>query len=418
MEKIYEEKSYSQKSSKMGVSVALSFVVAAFAIVSLIVVGFDQISYAANPSDPEVKLKLLWYPDADFDGVEEPAFVKTDKGGHEYRMLSVDVTVDGTTTNYPSFCIEAGKTTSDGESYEQNSSSTNDPGINYILNHSNLMNSNSSIIPTDSTYPEGSPDDYKSGTLEAEDYKALEYYATQVAIWVYQYDEYGGTGSMNAQEYEDIKTGSNIYSKRDLYQQRLATGPIYSTYIAPVVEAAKTATDAKGLELVLESEDVQKLENDTIYQAGPFSVLATPSGDLNQYYVTLSGDLGRDAYVVDPNGNKIDYVDPLRPTDKFYVQIPTSKLSEEKKSVHVEVSGEFKNYNQGNYYLAAGGTGHQSIVVTSQTNPRAGDARNVYFMLAPDTGMSTAQTIYFVGLIVLLCGVGIIYANAKPVEEK
>ena len=32
----------------------------------------------------------------------------------------------------------------------------------------------------------------------------------------------------------------------------------------------------------------------------------------------------------------------------------------------------------------------------------------------PDTGMNTAQTIYFIGLIVLLSGVGIIYANAKP----
>ena len=37
---------------------------------------------------------------------------------------------------------------------------------------------------------------------------------------------------------------------------------------------------------------------------------------------------------------------------------------------------------------------------------------------ADDTGMSKAQTIYFIGLIVLLCGVGIVYANAKPVESK
>ena len=36
----------------------------------------------------------------------------------------------------------------------------------------------------------------------------------------------------------------------------------------------------------------------------------------------------------------------------------------------------------------------------------------------PDTGMNAAQTIYFIGLIVLLCGVGIVYANTKPVESK
>ena len=32
----------------------------------------------------------------------------------------------------------------------------------------------------------------------------------------------------------------------------------------------------------------------------------------------------------------------------------------------------------------------------------------------PDTGMGIAQTIYFMGLILLLSGVGIVYANAKP----
>ena len=35
----------------------------------------------------------------------------------------------------------------------------------------------------------------------------------------------------------------------------------------------------------------------------------------------------------------------------------------------------------------------------------------------PDTGMTTAQTIYFIGLIILLSGVGIIYATAKPQEQ-
>ena len=36
----------------------------------------------------------------------------------------------------------------------------------------------------------------------------------------------------------------------------------------------------------------------------------------------------------------------------------------------------------------------------------------------PDTGVTAAQTIYFIGLIILLSGVGIIYANVKPAENK
>ena len=47
-----------------------------------------------------------------------------------------------------------------------------------------------------------------------------------------------------------------------------------------------------------------------------------------------------------------------------------------------------------------------------------GSGLEISFVGSPDTGMNNAQTIYFIGLIILLCGVGIVYANAKPVEQK
>ena len=51
MEKIYMEENKNRKSVIDG-SVVLSFVVAAFAIFSLVAVGFNQISYAAVPHSP------------------------------------------------------------------------------------------------------------------------------------------------------------------------------------------------------------------------------------------------------------------------------------------------------------------------------------------------------------------------------
>ena len=35
-----------------------------------------------------------------------------------------------------------------------------------------------------------------------------------------------------------------------------------------------------------------------------------------------------------------------------------------------------------------------------------------------DTGITAAQSVYFIGLIILLAGVGIIYANIKPREVR
>ena len=56
----------------------------------------------------------------------------------------------------------------------------------------------------------------------------------------------------------------------------------------------------------------------------------------------------------------------------------------------------------------------QEVTTVQFANKVDQDGTNFDLAPAPDTGISAGQTIYFVGLIVLLCGVGIIYANAKP----
>ena len=66
-------------------------------------------------------------------------------------------------------------------------------------------------------------------------------------------------------------------------------------------------------------------------------------------------------------------------------------------------------------YYAAGATAQKVISVEGGTSHQDVEVR-LTAVRAPDTGMTTAQTIYFIGLIVLLCGVGIVYANTKNVE--
>ena len=56
-------------------------------------------------------------------------------------------------------------------------------------------------------------------------------------------------------------------------------------------------------------------------------------------------------------------------------------------------------------------------VVTVTDSPLVATQR-LEAVVVDDYGISTAQTIYFIGLIVLLCGIGIIYANSKPVENQ
>ena len=60
--------------------------------------------------------------------------------------------------------------------------------------------------------------------------------------------------------------------------------------------------------------------------------------------------------------------------------------------------------------------GYQSIIRVEKGNGPASGSGVLTVVTPPDTGASTSQTIYFIGLIVLLCGVGIIYANSKAVK--
>lgn len=435
MEKIYEEKSYSQKSSKLGFSVVLSFVVAAFAIVSLIVVGFDQISYADPDTDDEEdaaveNLSVYWgYYNSSKElvldsggGSNTPAFVRQSTGaGSNFDIRRIFTKIDGDPMEV--FCIESVKDSVDSDPYAlDNETYQNDPGINYILNQSHITNPDSFIVSPYTKYPTTHPDPDKAGKqLSAADYDSLEYYATQVAIWIYQYEDEQhryDTSKLTEEKYNAFKSSGVISTTDSIYMEPLYDSNLYTKYISQVVDHAKTAKLAPSVSIKSDPAEVkaEKLEDGKYYRAGKFYI--ETDGDLKEYYISLSGDIGADAYVTDLDGNKIDYLTPLSPSDEFYVVAPGNKLTEEEQSVYIQVTTVFNDYRKGNFYLVTGNATRQGIVAPSSINPKVTKGRYIYFMVTPDTSMSTAQTIYFVGLIVLLCGVGIIYANAKPVEEK
>ena len=83
--------------------------------------------------------------------------------------------------------------------------------------------------------------------------------------------------------------------------------------------------------------------------------------------------------------------------------------------LHAE--GSFRGYD-GYYYKADGA---QTVSTVFTTDVKAFDDLDIpinYTPEVPDTSMSIAQSVYFIGLVVLLCGVGIIYANAKPRQKQ
>ena len=129
-----------------------------------------------------------------------------------------------------------------------------------------------------------------------------------------------------------------------------------------------------------------------------------------KFSLEISGVEG--AFVVDENGEEIKNLNELPASTKFFVRFPEDKVKE-RADILIKATGEVGNVAVPHKYTLAG---KQSIIkVERGTGPAAGSGI-LSVVPSPDTGASTSQTIYFIGLIVLLCGVGIIYANSKAVK--
>ena len=196
----------------------------------------------------------------------------------------------------------------------------------------------------------------------------------------------------------------------------ITQGNFYSNHIYEIVEAAKDYSLVKALKIHFASTNIDKIGDGDIYQTAAIDIQDTSlDHSLVGYYVSLEG-LNGAAYAVDEDGNEIPYDRQMNVTDKFYIRVPVNKVSEASHTVTLGVQGVYDAMNFGEYFLATNQDDQKLIRITNQ-QLRVDVSEDVNFLVSPNTGMTTAQTIYFIGLIVLLCGVGIIYANSKPIEE-
>ena len=104
----------------------------------------------------------------------------------------------------------------------------------------------------------------------------------------------------------------------------------------------------------------------------------------------------------------------LNSYDHFRVYVPKDAVSTEKKNVTLAFKYKF-DVISGYYYKASG---HQTVTMLGTLPKEVSKGLDFSIVKVPDTATDISGTIYVVGLIVLLCGVGIVYANARPVQSK
>ena len=415
MEKIYMEEFKKQKRQKFDFSVVLSFVVAVMAVFSLATFGIvtnqgtDTVSYAAPVSSDTFTLKM-----------GKKVFAYNDATAMTKAYLMETYFYD--TANNPEnvvYCIERNKNVEDNKSYKQIVATRegtkdlfgqdNDEGIKYLLG----IGSNKASLQAVTDYDDN-----------------VDVWVVQSAIWYYLNDKYSAVDAYklrvgtDTNAYLDDKAVMDIDGTVYLsFTDPTATAPdAFQGYngltgpngkIMALVNNAKAATSAGNRVIVTKADDtISKTDDKKYYQSSLITVSADPANSLLGYDISLSGLEG--AVAIGEDGEVINTTN-IAPGTKFYLRVPAEKVTETVQKVSVNVTGHFSGAS-GTYYYVESDANLQRMASVKPGDVLGGI--EVEFIGTPDTGMNVAQTIYFIGLIILLCGVGIVYANAKPVKSK
>lgn len=397
MEKIYMEESKRQKKSVWNFSVVLSFAVAIFAVFSLAMFGIVSnqgtgVSYAAETGDNFTlkarKVYVFNNQTRDYNANFELYFANT--------LDSYENIV---------FCIERAKEIVQDSGYTKTnevrsgkSDVIQDQGLLYLLGLGSTESKLNSVTHYDTE---------------------VDAFTLQWAIWLYLSEKYDDdvyqlrknleTG--NSLDDETVMNSNDVYlsfngDATNLTVYTGLTGP--NGVIKSLVAKAKTATIPKVTVNVGE-DSAAKTDDGKYYQSAIISVVGDPTANFESYDVTVSGIDG--AIIVNENGEEISATGISAGT-KFYVRVPSDKVSKEPQTVKINVRAKFNGMR--GFYYATSDSNLQRMASTEDDYVDGG----AEFTVVGDTGMNATQTIYFIGLIVLLCGVGIVYANAKPIQAK
>jgi len=378
MEKIYMENNNGNKKAsftrfiKKNGMLITTFMLAVAVIVTVILVGFNQVSYAI----PDVNYTL------------GDTIVTAAPGEEIHSNSGFSVFPYKTTTGTHIYCLEH------SVDYQANTTLTksdaiSDYGLLYLMAH---IDPNVSLKDS-------------SGNVLNEN---LQIWISQVAIWMYK-------DQLSSEELTKIQNAQYVYVGDDFTTTYEAD--IYNI-VSRLVNSARNNTTEPALTLSVTraSEKISITSDENYYQTDLISVVGSPNDNFDGFKLEfVSAPEG--TVVVDEAGGVIADVSNLSPDTKFYVRVPVEKITEENKVLKLSVTGAFKTY-EGYEYTAEGAQTVTSVQTVSTTLNKGLEIELNYTPDTPNTGMSVAQTIYFIGLIVLLSGVGIIYANVKPAESK
>lgn len=435
MEKIYIEDNNNNKQSKFRqifnsqLSNKLSVAMILVAFASFLAMGFSGVgeSYAIVVKDVPEKFKIK---SIDTNNDRMLSQVVNSDGPATIQENGQDVEVDRmiNSNNTQVFCLNSDKkfpTNSTGIEYTK--AGVVDSGVTYILRNS---------YPEDLSLVTG---------FTAQGNKDVGTWVTQIATWDYlTTNKLGYENSKYERLAPYFRLANLIYTQNSSpngyksYTGSDFSKNFYSSYVANLVTNANKYKGVVNKLNVNREDNNISVEDDKYYRTSFITVeggnLVFTDGSTDENSTGKKSDkyngfhlefdeknVPSGIQVIGEDGKEIskDVYTTKMSTNKFYIRVPISSLKEDNKNLSVNIVGDYME-NQGIIYTPSDSNA-QSVVLLAYVNQKRDLDLNIdltYTPDVPDTGMSSAQSIYFIGLVILLCGIGIIYANTKEKQEQ
>lgn len=244
---------------------------------------------------------------------------------------------------------------------------------------------------------------------------------TQMGIWGYQ-------GTISSNELTDgllayKQTGDNT-SEYEEYSDAAFTSGFYAKatwdkYVAPEIKAAQELNSNSPYDATMTMKvdgEWTKIDGSDNVKSGLITVslgnadVSTGSAWANVYSLSfVNAPEGTKVYTED--GKEVTDLKSIPVSSKIYLVVPKSDKKEDYK-FSVKANSTI-TYNAPYQYVDKVG-GHQPSILVG---PESKDlSASIEMTLAPDTALSVSNSIYFLGFLILISGVFVIYANVKTKE--
>ena len=229
---------------------------------------------------------------------------------------------------------------------------------------------------------------------------------TQIAIWQYQNpDNFASINALTPSLHSEASVGqATTYSSR--------ADKLWNAAINLVSAAKASSNPDTSIKLDVNYSNEHSIdENNKTIQTSLITINKT---NIKSYKLDISkAPKGTKVYA--EGGNEITDLSNII-VEKFYLVFPIDNVENYTYDFDLGLSTDTYLTYRGYKYINT--EGYQPLVLVAPTNKTVNANLKLSGSHVNDTASSIANSIYFVGFLILITGIGIIYANVKTKKEQ